>query len=554
MFTENGITIADLMESDSMRTSKLVAGEAGTLRTISRINIMADPDILHWVEKDEFLLTTGFFFQDEEKLSQKDFIDECISLGLSGLGIKLQPFLDTLGEDAIRTANQANFPIIDIDETVPLSRINLMAMQAILDRKTRLLELLEVVHSRFSNILVEGGGIEEILSIVAETIRNPIALHLSHTNSRFFIGEHLNQFHAQSLLANSEAFYTHRSDSFTEKSMQERKIFLEGKLLTRLTIPVYLKNNIVGHMFSWSTHTPLGGFDYAIMESAVTMISLVLLQDLSVQEIEINYRSVFFDNLISDDPHIRSQALNKASLYRMEADDHFAAVVLKLQCTDESEEITDQVFHDRLISCVRIIDSLKESYSLSGITTTGKQSVQILLNDDDCKILSDALLPFCRNLQKDITRKAPYFQVQVGVGKIVQGIDEVRTTFYSAKTALKLVHRISEEPVISYGDLHIYKLLANARLMPELQDLFDETLLPLTIHDEKKNGELIETLESFFVNDSNISKVSKDLFIHYNTALYRLQKIEKLTGLSLSNPEDRLMLNVALKARKILET
>lgn len=59
----NGITIKEMMNLDVMKNCKMVAGFKSITNTVTRVNIMADPDVFDWVEEGEFLLTTAYFFE-----------------------------------------------------------------------------------------------------------------------------------------------------------------------------------------------------------------------------------------------------------------------------------------------------------------------------------------------------------------------------------------------------------------------------------------------------------------------------------------------------------
>jgi purine catabolism regulator len=74
---------------------------------------------------------------------------------------------------------------------------------------------------------------------------------------------------------------------------------------------------------------------------------------------------------------------------------------------------------------------------------------------------------------------------------------------------------------------------------------------PLWQADCKGGGRLSETLEMFFRCNGNIKLTSERLFAHYNTVVYRLEKIQHILGISLDDPEDRLQLQLALKLGQI---
>ena len=65
------------------------------------------------------------------------------------------------------------------------------------------------------------------------------------------------------------------------------------------------------------------------------------------------------------------------------------------------------------------------------------------------------------------------------------------------------------------------------------------------------DDELVYTAEHFFQNDLNISKTSKLGFMHRNTLLYRIEKIEKMLGLDIRKFEDALTLQIILEINKI---
>ena len=57
-----------------------------------------------------------------------------------------------------------------------------------------------------------------------------------------------------------------------------------------------------------------------------------------------------------------------------------------------------------------------------------------------------------------------------------------------------------------------------------------------------KDVELRQSIDAFFANNLNISETSRNAFMHRNTLLYRIDKIQKLTGLNIRNFNDAVML------------
>jgi purine catabolism regulator len=79
----------------------------------------------------------------------------------------------------------------------------------------------------------------------------------------------------------------------------------------------------------------------------------------------------------------------------------------------------------------------------------------------------------------------------------------------------------------------------------------EETVGPLMEHDRAHGTELVKTLESYFECNGNVKKMASRLYTHYNTVIYRLRRIEGITGLDLRDPEARLNLQMGLKIARL---
>lgn len=77
---------------------------------------------------------------------------------------------------------------------------------------------------------------------------------------------------------------------------------------------------------------------------------------------------------------------------------------------------------------------------------------------------------------------------------------------------------------------------------------FRELVLPLVDYDHKRRSDLIKTLSVYFETRTNASEASDRLFLHRNSLLYRLERIQELTGLDLKEPDARLALQLGLLA------
>jgi DNA-binding PucR family transcriptional regulator len=91
------------------------------------------------------------------------------------------------------------------------------------------------------------------------------------------------------------------------------------------------------------------------------------------------------------------------------------------------------------------------------------------------------------------------------------------------------------------------RLLRELSRSPDLAP-FGELVGPLVEHDRERRSDLVRTLRAYFAAGANASEAADRMFLHRNSLLYRLQRIQKLTGLDLKDPGASLALQLGLLA------
>ena len=556
MSRQNGISVEDIMNLETMGDSKLIAGARGIRNTVSRVNIMADPDILDWVQKGEFLLTTAYYFKKDNVEAQIKLIEECSQKKLAGIGIKILPYLDSLSQEVIDLANKLNIPLIDIHYSIPLSDIMMDIFKEVFDKQASLLARIERVHEQLMVAMLEGNGIEDVAKIIHNNIRNPVLLSLKLSNERHEEFGDISENLREQLLKDSEKFYDPIDNRARLKRLDENNVLIDGKYVTRMIMPIVLKDNVYGHIFTWSTNTPLGGFDLSILESASTTIALAVLQELSIKEVEIRYRSDFFEDLISSDARRKKKALDRAHFFNLNHNDYYVIEVMsfKLKFDDgDNDEYLFEYLQDFTNATVSTIEKIMNYLKLEGIVSTKLNGIQILVGFKDLDSIDERLEELNEMIINSLDDKAKNLEIKIGVGRAYNGLENVNKSFSDAIKTIRTGKVITDKGVITFDELGIFKILCQDFLVEELEDFYNTTLKPLSDYDGKKSTELVKTLEAYFEYNGNLTRMSEQLFTHYNTILYRINRINEITGMDLNNPNDRLNLEVALKIKEIIE-
>ena len=153
----------------------------------------------------------------------------------------------------------------------------------------------------------------------------------------------------------------------------------------------------------------------------------------------------------------------------------------------------------------------------------------------------------CDNINTEVMAKAV-----IGIGTVVNNVKEIARSYKEARVALEVGKVFDDEKyILSYEDLGIGRLIY--QLPTTLCELFlTEVFKKGSIDD--LDQEIIFTIQKFFENNLNVSETSRQLYVHRNTLVYRLDKIQKITGLDLRIFDQAIIFKVAMMVNKYLRS
>lgn len=140
---------------------------------------------------------------------------------------------------------------------------------------------------------------------------------------------------------------------------------------------------------------------------------------------------------------------------------------------------------------------------------------------------------------------------RISYGTIVNQLKDVSRSYKEARMALEVGEIFyPEKTVVSYHTLGLGRLIYQLPLSlckMFMVEVLGENL-PSTFDEET-----LTTIEKFFENNLNVSETARQLFVHRNTLVYRLEKLQKTTGLDIRIFEDALTFQIALMVARYME-
>ena len=267
----------------------------------------------------------------------------------------------------------------------------------------------------------------------------------------------------------------------------------------------------------------------------VGRIAVSQLQDLIIAYRERFDRNNFVQNLLLDNL-LLVDIYNRAKKLHIEPQTRRVVFIIETK-------------HERDNSAMEVIRSLFGSEEGNLITEVDEKSI-ILIQALDEKVVYDDLEDTAATIRDTLNTEA-MIDVRVACGTIVDEISQVSRSFKEARMALN-VGKI----FYSGQRVHMYSTLGIGRLIYQLP----ENLCRMFIKEvftkqqpEDFDEETLSTIKMFFGNSLNVSETARQLFVHRNTLVYRLEKLSRATGLDIRSFDDAVTFKIALMVENYLK-
>lgn len=259
----------------------------------------------------------------------------------------------------------------------------------------------------------------------------------------------------------------------------------------------------------------------------------------SNDRLEERMHSEFLDRLLSgeinhDDSAYR-QSMEKYGLLGEKA-----VAVIDYKFDEKYLQTENQAYHNDRV--MRKMISLFEQYfgKINYLNQYNRQAFIISADNTEEKDIVNTI----RTIYNIFIKGNKTVHVRIGIGEIAQGLEGLKKSYDQSRIARKTINKSG---VMFYKELGIYQLLFYIDDTSKIDDYVKEILNPLLIYDKKNNQNLIDTLREYLKCGQNVSQASQNLYIHRNTMIKRVEKIEELLGCSIKNAEVTNQLYNAVK-------
>ena len=240
-------------------------------------------------------------------------------------------------------------------------------------------------------------------------------------------------------------------------------------------------------------------------------------------------KNAFFQNLLLDNMLV-IDIYNKAKKLHIDIEKKRAVFLIERKSENAGDNVMD------------VVRGLFSSAYGDYVTAVDEKEIVVIkeLEKDD----SEENMRSVAAMIVDMINTEALVDVRVSYGTVVDEIREVSRSYKEARMAMDVGRIFYESNNISaYSGLGVGRLIYQ---LPEnlcgffLHEIFGDNI-PYHLDEET-----LQTIDRFFENNLNVSETSRQLYVHRNTLVYRIERLEKATGLDIRKFDDALTLKISL--------
>ena len=542
------VSVSTLLELPIFKGYRIAAGHNGLSRPVRWVHIVAMPesDDYQWTKGGEIILSVAYGLQENTE-RQARIIPIMAESQIAALVISMGHYLREIPPVMIEEANRLNFPIIEVPGDTLFVDITKAIFGTLESKQSAIQQQMRVIHETLTRVVLDGGKIQDVAEIIATFLNKSVTIE----SATFEVLAHARRGNIdparrksiESGRTSPEVTNTLFNSGLYKQLLVEREskhlnpIPEIGLELERIVAPIIVSNTIIGYMWIIADHAELTELDHLVLEQAATTAALIIYKDRAIYENMLALRGDFFNLLLQPDQVPPTWLESQAIAFDFQLERQYQVLLFSSRKATSEE----------LAQLLSLIDNQLRSVVKALIVSREQQIVVVLQthNTPNGKQIAQTIHTFL-HLQE---RTLP--DLTIGIGNAVKSYQEIVHSYEQAKEAISIAERLEILGMTEFSELGLFHWLQQLSNRVLEQNIFYVAIAKLAEFDQKHNKQLLSTLEIFLQCGGSIKEASELLFVHRNTLLYRLDRIETFTNVQLKNPDNRLNLSVALKAFRL---
>ncbi|MEU4134206.1 PucR family transcriptional regulator [Streptomyces wuyuanensis] len=542
METQGGITVQRALELPALRGGlpEVVAGGDRLNRTVRWVHAGEVPNIASLLKGGELLLTTGLGL-GTRPAEQRAFVHRLAERGIAALVVELGPRFTRLPASIVEAARTAGLPLIQLHREVPFVSVTEEVHTEIVNGHYALLQQAEEVYRQCTRALLEGGGIPQVLRVLADFTANPVFLETADGQLLYAAGTGTGPAAADPL----QVWEGLRGQRSAREAGPP-----SGSVLVDVPGGGHGAGAVRARLVLLAVSGPLLPVHRMAAERAAGVLAVVLMQARQEEELAARGRGDFLTDLAEGRITAEDAPAQAKVLGFRPGDGPLLPVVMRL-----APELHPSGNWALLARAV-----LEELASVGVPVLLGVRPVEgrvpLLLglrSESERTAVADRV---AAALRAGLERAGMAGPARAGAHPpvVVVGVPGGWAAAsaglrHAAETAAA-AQGLPDRPWYDARRLDIDLLLWRLRDHPDLAAFVDRAVGPLLEHDRTSRPPLLPTLQTFLAHAGRKAETARELHLNRQTLYNRLARISELLGTDLDDPQTVLALSLALRARR----
>ncbi|MER8117064.1 PucR family transcriptional regulator [Streptomyces sp. NPDC094031] len=531
-----GITVQRALELPGLRSGlpEIIAGADRLSRTVRWVHAGEVPNIASLLKGGELLLTTGYGL-GTRPAEQRAFVRTLAERGIAALVVELGPRFSRLPAALVDTARAANLPLVQLHREVPFVAVTEEIHTEIVNGHYALLQRAEEVHRRCTEALLGGGGVPQVLGILAAFSGNPVFLETADGRLLYAAGEGPEG--ADPLQVWEGLRGPHKNAPPPAGSVlvdvPGGGPGTSGSVRARLVLLPVCR--------------PLSPVHRIAAERAAGILAVVLMQARQEEELAARGRGDFLTDLAEGRISAEDAPAQARVLGFKPGASPLLPVVMRVG--DPLSPGGGWAVLARAVS--EELAAVGMPVLLGVRPVEGRVLVLLgLRSESEREAVADRVAAALRAGIERAGMRRPGTPPPVVVVGMAGGWAAASAGLRHAAETATAAQGLTDRPWYDARRLDIDLLLWRLRDHPDLAAFVDRAIGPLRDHDRRSKPPLLPTLETYLAHAGRKAETARELHLNRQTLYNRLARIGELLGTDLDDPQTVLALSLALRARR----
>ncbi|MFJ5281527.1 PucR family transcriptional regulator [Streptomyces parvulus] len=531
-----GITVQRALELPGLRSGlpEIVAGADRLHRTVRWVHAGEVPNIASLLKGGELLLTTGYGL-GTRPAEQRAFVRTLAERGIAALVVELGPRFARLPAALVDTALAAGLPLVQLHREVPFVTVTEEIHTEIVNGHYALLQRAEEVHRRCTRALLGGGGVPQVLGILADFGDNPVFLET--TDGRLLYAAGAGPEGADPLQVWEGLRGPHKDAPPPA-----------GSVLVDVPGGGQGAGSVRARLVLLPVCSPLAPVHRMAAERAAGILAVVLMQARQEEELAARGRGDFLNDLAEGRVTAEDAPAQARVLGFKPGDGPLLPVVMRL---GDALSPAGGGWAVLARAVAEELASVGVPVLLGVRPVEGRVPLLLgLRTDSERAAVADRVAAALRAGVERAGMQRPGAQPPVVVVGVAGSWAAASAGLRHAAETATAAQGLTDRPWYDARRLDIDLLLWRLRDHPDLAAFVDRAIGPLRDHDDRSKPPLLPTLQTYLAHAGRKAETARELHLNRQTLYNRLARIGELLGTDLDDPQTVLALSLALRARR----